>query len=52
LEDKLTVLRQGQSTMSIYRTTFMLRWPQHLGGHVSTMSFEGSMALIPSMGAG
>jgi hypothetical protein len=50
LEDKLTVLREGRSTMSIYRTTFMLRWPRHLGGGVANISFEGSMALIPTMG--
>jgi hypothetical protein len=36
--------------MSIYRTTFMLRWPAHLGGDVANISFEGSMALIPMMG--
>jgi len=37
--------------MSIYKTTFMLRWPRHLGGDVTHISFEGSMALIPLMAA-
>jgi len=50
LEEPLTALREGRSTMSTYRTTFLVRWPDHLGGEVSTMTFEGSMMLIPMIG--
>jgi hypothetical protein len=50
LEEPLTVLREGRSTMSTYRTTFLVSWPEHLGGETSTITFEGSMVLIPTMG--
>jgi hypothetical protein len=36
--------------MSTYKTTFLIRWPEHLGGRSTTISFEGSMVLIPTMG--
>jgi hypothetical protein len=50
LEEPLTVLREGRSIMSIYRTTFMARWPEHLGGEITHCTFEGSMVIVPTMG--
>ena len=36
--------------MSTYRTTFLVRWPEHLGGETTHITFDGSMMLIPMMG--
>jgi hypothetical protein len=50
LEDPLTVLQEGKPTMSVYKTTFMVGWPEHMGGEVSHITFSGSMVMVPTMG--
>ena len=34
----------------MYETTFLINWPEALGGGSATVSLEGSMTLIPLMG--
>lgn len=34
-----------------YDTTFLLQWPEHLGGGVVTIDFTGAMRIVPLMGA-
>ncbi len=36
--------------MSTYHTTFLIKWPEHLGGEATQLSFAGSMTLLPLMG--
>jgi hypothetical protein len=50
LEDKLTALQDGRSLSSVYDTTFLIKWPEALGGKVITVSFYGAMTMVPSMG--
>ncbi|HEX8054535.1 MAG TPA: hypothetical protein VF517_16225 [Thermoleophilaceae bacterium] len=50
LEDSLEVLREGRSVNSIYNTTFLLKWPDHLGGEATHVTFEGSLVIIPTLG--
>jgi hypothetical protein len=50
LEDSLEVLREGRSVNSTYSTTFLLRWPDHLGGETTHITFEGSLVIVPTMG--
>jgi hypothetical protein len=50
VEEPLTVLQEGRSTMSTYRTTFLVSWPGHMGGDSTHVTFSGSMVLVPTMG--
>jgi len=44
------VLREGKSTAATYGTTFLVRWPDHLGGETTHITLEGSMQIVPMMG--
>ncbi len=44
------MLREGKSITSTYTTSFLILWPEHLGGGESRIDLKGSMVLIPSMG--
>lgn len=44
------MLQEGKSTMSTYRTTFLVSWPEHMGGESTHVTFSGSMVLVPTMG--
>jgi hypothetical protein len=50
LEESLAVLRDGRTTRVAYETTFLVQWPEHLGGGDITIDFSGAMALVPLMG--
>jgi hypothetical protein len=50
LEESLGVLREGRSVSSTYSTTFLIKWPEHLGGEATHITLEGSMQIIPMMG--
>jgi len=43
-------LRDGRPTRVAYETTFLIQWPEHLGGGTITVDFAGAMALVPVMG--
>jgi hypothetical protein len=51
LEDKLTGLQEGRSLSSVYETTFLIKWPEALGGETITVPFYGAMTMVPSMGS-
>jgi hypothetical protein len=51
LGDSLLGLRDGRSVNVAYETTFLINWPQHLGGGSVTIPFEGAMVLIPALGS-
>jgi hypothetical protein len=50
LEDTLIGLREGRLVHVAYDTTFLINWPQHLGGGSVNLSLEGAMVLIPELG--
>jgi hypothetical protein len=50
LEDSLAVLKDGRPTRVAYETTFLVQWPEHLGGGDILIDFVGAMALVPLMG--
>lgn len=43
-------MRDGQTINVAYDTTFLINWPQHLGGGSINLSFEGAMVLVPELG--
>jgi hypothetical protein len=50
LEDTLEVLKNGRSVQVLYTTTFLINWPDHLGGGSGNLDLEGSMRLVPVLG--
>jgi hypothetical protein len=50
LEDSLVGLREGRPVHIAYETTFLINWPQHLGGGSINLALEGAMVLIPTLG--
>ncbi len=46
----MVALQEGRSVTMLYDTTFLINWPEHLGGTSTTVSLHGSMVLIPLMG--
>jgi hypothetical protein len=50
LEDSLAGLRDGRSVTVAYETTFLINWPEHLGGGSVNLDLEGAMVLIPTLG--
>lgn len=34
----------------MYETTFLIEFPEHLGGGTIEVTFEGAMGLVPLMG--
>ena len=49
MEDTFEALREGKSLHVCYDTTFLINWPEHLGGGSVSIDFEGSMLLVPSL---
>jgi hypothetical protein len=45
----LAVLSSGRPAHVAYDTTFLISWPQHLGGGTLTIDFEGAMVLVPRL---
>ena len=35
-----------------YETTFLIEWPEHLGGGHIVIPFVGAMSVVPVMGMG
>jgi hypothetical protein len=50
LETTLAVLREGRPCTTVYETTFLIQWPEPLGGGSVKVDLDGSMGLIPLMG--
>jgi hypothetical protein len=50
LEDSLLALRSAKPVTMLYDTTFLIAWPQHLGGGEVELTLHGSLTLIPMMG--
>ncbi|GAA0940849.1 hypothetical protein [Virgisporangium aurantiacum] len=50
MEDSLVVLKDGRPTRVAYETTFLVQFPEHLGGGDITIDFVGAMVLVPLMG--
>lgn len=51
MEDKLTGLKEGRTLSSVYETTFLIKWPEALGGDTITVPFFGAMTMVPMMGS-
>jgi hypothetical protein len=49
LEDAITVLTENRSVQVAYSTTFLINWPEHLGGDQVKVDFDGTMTLVPLM---
>jgi hypothetical protein len=49
LEDTLAVLKDGRPANVAYETTFLIGWPDHLGGGTLSIEFEGAMVLVPHL---
>jgi hypothetical protein len=50
LEDSLVVLRQGRPVHVRFETTFLINWPEHLGGGSIDIDVSGAMVLAPLLG--
>jgi len=50
LGDTLAALKDGRSVRVAYETTFLIQWPEHLGGGDLTIDFAGAMAIVPVLG--
>jgi len=51
LEDTLIGLKEGRPVHVAYDTTFLINWPEHLGGGSVNLSLYGAMVLIPELGS-
>jgi hypothetical protein len=51
LGDTLEVLREGKVATVAYETTFLINWPEHLGGGTDHLGLKGAMTIVPLMGA-
>jgi hypothetical protein len=49
LGDTLSALRDGLPVQVGYNTTFLILWPEHLGGGQVSLEMEGTMLLTPLM---
>jgi hypothetical protein len=49
LGDTLLALKEGRPVQVGYNTTFLIMWPEHLGGGEVTLELEGTMMLNPLM---
>jgi hypothetical protein len=47
LGDTLQALKEGRPVQVGYETTFLIMWPEHLGGGEVTLPMEGTMQLVP-----
>jgi hypothetical protein len=49
LEDTLKALADNRQVQVAYSTTFLINWPEHLGGSDVIVPFDGTMTLSPLM---
>jgi hypothetical protein len=47
LEESLAKLKENVPVQIKYETTFLVTWPEHLGGGESNIDLEGTMMLVP-----
>jgi hypothetical protein len=47
LGDTLQALRENRPVQVGYDTTFLIMWPEHLGGGEVQLPMEGTMQLMP-----
>ena len=45
------MLREGRVATVAYETTFLIHWPEHLGGGADRLALTGAMTVVPLLGA-
>lgn len=45
------MLREGQVATVAYETTFLINWPEHLGGGTDHLDLKGAMTVVPLLAA-